>query len=165
MHSPATDLVPTPRRILWRNSVLVLDDDAASRRAISQFAATVGWAPVAVPTFADAEAMIETHNFDCIVSETTVGGRDVGEFFAALAALGCVIPVLIVGGAGRNVIDAAADLGYGLGLHVCYPIEKPLAISTLCDRLLRINKRVLDGHESCCHRDCHWRRSDRAPAA
>lgn len=164
MHSPATDLIPTPRRVLWRNSVLVLDDDPSSRRTICTFAATVGWAPLAASTFAAAETMIGTHNVDCIVSETSVGQRDIAGFFEALAELGCTIPVLIVG-TSNAAAEAAADYGYTLGLNVCFPIEKPVTVATLCSRLLRINRRVLDGIDSCCHRDCHWQRSGTAPVA
>jgi DNA-binding response OmpR family regulator len=152
-------LEPKPTDTLWRRGILVLDDDAAARRTICAIADRAGWASITAPSFSEAETLLGTENFGCIVTDVAVEGVPVDGFLHTLADLCYTAPVLLLGAGGAALRNAAADLAYRLGLNTCHPIAKPIELATLAIRLSRIDSRLQAGISGCCSRDCHWHRA------
>jgi DNA-binding response OmpR family regulator len=155
----SSPLRPQPTDTLWRRGILVLDDDAIARRTICAIADRAGWASITAPSFAEAESLLGTENFGCIVTDVTVEGIPVDGFLHTLADLCYTAPVLLVGAGGAALRNAAADLAFRLGLNICHPIAKPIELATLAIRLSRIDTRLQAGFTGCCSRDCHWHKA------
>lgn len=158
-------LPPGAIELCWQKSLLVVDDDPIACESVSSVAQAQGWSTTGVATFDQAAERLKSHEFDCIVAETTLAGATLEPFLRGMAAHGDILPVLIVSAAPAAETAALADLGQSLGLNMCYPIGKPIPLATLTSRLTRIEERLRDGIDSCCHMDCHWRKSARAADA
>jgi DNA-binding NtrC family response regulator len=163
MLMPAAPLHPEPLEVCWSTSLLVVDDDPAVKEIVCETADSVRWTSMTAATFAEAEQVLKEKEVSCIVCDVSIGEAGIGRFLRNLAAVGYTPPILIIGIGGDRALAEAADLGYHLGLNICYPIEKPLTSAKLAGRFERINKRLQDGIEGCCHRDCYWRRLAQAP--
>lgn len=165
MPTRATPLRPEPCGQTWKRGLLVIDDDPAVCRTVCAIADRTGWAAVAAARFTDAETLLGTENFDCIITDLSVDGAPVAGFLRTLANLCYTAPVLLIGTGNRAHRFAAADFAWGLGLNTCYPIGKPLVAAGLSGRLARIGGRLQDGIVGCCFADCHWRKAVEAPDA
>jgi DNA-binding response OmpR family regulator len=163
MLMPAVRLHPEPLEVCWRKSLLVIDDDPASREVVCHLAESTGWVSTTASSFAEAEHILGEQDVDCVICDLSVGGTEVVNFLRDLAEAGHTLPVLIIGAGDREALDEAGDAAYGLGLNTCYPIAKPLATEKLAIRLARIQRRLCDGIDGCCHRDCYFRRLPQAP--
>jgi len=78
--------------------VLLIDDDADVRNALSRLLRSAGWS---VTSYASAEAFLESgalDDFDCLVLDIRMPGVDGPELHAILRAHGSLLPVIYLSG-------------------------------------------------------------------
>ncbi|MGH3428343.1 MAG: response regulator, partial [Mycobacteriales bacterium] len=77
-------------------AILVVDDDAALRRALKRVLVTHGFAVELAENGAEALARLRAHSFDAVVLDVTMPGSDGIEVCERLRAAGDRLPVLML---------------------------------------------------------------------
>src|SRR5215510_13133797 len=113
------DRSPAPPR------VLVVDDDAACARTLSQLLKRLGAQQVETAISSDeAVARLDAGSFDLICCDLNMPGRDGVETMRLFAERKVKSPVVIVSGADPKVLKAARELGKSRGLAIAGLLQK-----------------------------------------
>jgi len=120
------DRSPSPAR------VLVVDDDAACGRTVSNLLFRLGAKVVETAISADqAVERLNAGSFDLICCDLNMPGRDGVETMRLFAERKVNCPILIVSGADIKILKAAQELGKSRGLVVSGVLEKPFGLEEM----------------------------------
>lgn len=81
---PQAAAVPTPTEDALRLAILLVDDDADSREAIGELLRLVGAKVETAASVAEALALLDARDFDAIISDLSMPGRDGFELMRAV---------------------------------------------------------------------------------
>jgi two-component system NtrC family response regulator len=117
-------------------TILIVDDDAAVRDALSEAIADLGHAPVAAVNGASAMDLVERHRVDAVLLDLRMPGMDGLEVLARIRARAQAPPVAILTAVptSANTIEA---MRLGAVDHLCKPIGRA-DLEALLDRMLSL---------------------------
>jgi EAL domain-containing protein (putative c-di-GMP-specific phosphodiesterase class I)/CheY-like chemotaxis protein len=112
--------------------VLVVDDDAACGRTLSNLLRRLGASEVVTAeSAAQALESIDAGSFDLICCDLNMPGRDGVETMRLFAERRVKSPLVIISGADPKVLKAAQALGKGRGLAIAGVLQKPFGLAAL----------------------------------
>ncbi len=112
--------------------VLVVDDDAACGRTLSNLLRRLGASEVVTAeSAAQALESIDAGSFDLICCDLNMPGRDGVETMRLFAERRVKSPLVIISGADPKVLKAAQALGKGRGLAIAGVLQKPFGLAEL----------------------------------
>jgi two-component system response regulator MprA len=124
-------------------AILVVDDDAALRRALERVLVAHGFAVVVAEDGDDALARLRTQSFDAVVLDVMMPGTDGIEVCERLRATGDRLPVLML-----TARYAVRDRVTGLEAGADDYLVKPFANEELVARLRALLRRSGGGSET-----------------
>ena len=129
------DIKPPPFR------VLIVEDDAACARTLGSMLLHAG--AQSFETAAGGDQAIEKlngANFDLILCDLSMPGRDGVETLRLFAERQVRCPIFIVSGADPKILKAAQELGIGRGLGVAGTLRKPISMEQVRNALGHVAK-------------------------
>jgi YesN/AraC family two-component response regulator len=72
---------------------------------------------------------------DVVAIDLAMPQVDGVELLRFLASENCTVPVIIISGFDRRVLESSMRLGVALGLNMVGPLEKPVRLQTFLDLL------------------------------
>lgn len=109
--------------------MLLVDDQATILAPLVDYFSTLGWSVIATQEFEEAAALLETLDFDLLLTDVRLGGihsNEGLELLAAVRARGLPMRVVLMTGYGSPLVqDEARRLGADALL------SKPVPLSTL----------------------------------
>ena len=111
--------------------LLIIDDEPALADFVAQVASECGFVPTLTSddeTFRDA---VRSERPDMVALDLGMPGMDGVELLRFLAKENSRVPVLIISGFDRRVLESAFRLGEALGLRMIGPLEKPVRFDAL----------------------------------
>jgi EAL domain-containing protein (putative c-di-GMP-specific phosphodiesterase class I)/CheY-like chemotaxis protein len=119
--------------------VLVVDDDAACGRTLSNLLRRLGASEVVTAeSAAEALERIDAGSFDLICCDLNMPGRDGVETMRLFAERRVKSPLVIISGADPKVLKAAQALGKGRGLAIAGVLQKPFGMAELEAALAKV---------------------------
>ena len=113
--------------------LLLIDDEPAFGRFVAHAAETLGF--TAHVTMSAEPFMQKYRELAPAVVAVDLGMPQVDgvELLRFLSEEKCEVPVIIISGFDRRVLDSSMRLGKALGLNMVGPIEKPVRLQELID--------------------------------
>lgn len=136
---PSTDEAPTdaetsPSSLLrGTGRVLIVEDDAPVRSAVSQALKACGYAVSAVRTVDDAIQVLEAEEFDLLVTDVVLPGANIPDLLARTQKLHPRIKVLYISGYTEDVITR-----YGIEHGDVHLLQKPFSPTQLALRVRQL---------------------------
>ena len=120
-----------------QRQLLLIDDEPAFGRFVAHAAELAGYT-AHVTTSADPfKAKYRETAPDVVALDLALPGSDGVELLRFLAEEGCAVPVIIVSGFDRRVLESSMRLGEALGLNMMGQLTKPVRLHELTDLLER----------------------------
>jgi DNA-binding response OmpR family regulator len=113
--------------------LLLIDDEPAFGRFVAHAAEAAGYA---AHVTLSAEPFMEKYRElrpDAVAIDLAMPQMDGVELLRFLAEEKCKVPVIIVSGFDRRVLESSMRLGTALGLNMVGPVEKPVRLQELLD--------------------------------
>ena len=123
--------MPQPR-------LLLIDDEPTLAEFLASAAKECGFEPVITARDEDFREAFLADPPEMVALDLGMPGMDGVELIRFLADQEYRLPVLIVSGFDRRVLESAFRLGEALGLHMVGPIEKPVRLDALEERLSQL---------------------------
>lgn len=120
--------------------LLLIDDEPAFGRFIAHAAETGGFTAhvtMSAQPFMDKYRELRPEAVAVDLGMPQVDGVELLRF---LAGEGCTVPVIIISGFDRRVLESSMRLGQALGLNMVGPLEKPVRLQELLDLLEGIKR-------------------------
>lgn len=118
-----------------RPRLLLIDDEPALADFVAAVARDCGYDPVLTSSDTQFREAFAAQRPDMVALDLGMPGMDGVELLRFLSEQGCQVPVLIISGFDRRVLESAFRLGEALGLTMVGPLEKPVRADDL-DRVL-----------------------------
>ena len=122
---------------VWQVRVLLIEDDAKTARALASGLSSEGFEPVMANTGEDGFFLLSRENFDFVILDWMLPGRDGIEVLRTLRARGAKTPVLLL-----TARDAVDDRVLGLNAGADDYLVKPFAFAELLARIRALLRRV-----------------------
>ena len=116
--------------------LLVIDDEPVLAEFVAQIAADCGFEPILTADDRRFREAVLAERPDMVALDLGMPGMDGVELLRFLAETNSEVPVLILSGFDRRVLESAFRLGEALGLDMVGPLEKPVRPEIL-EHLLR----------------------------
>ena len=113
--------------------LLLIDDEPAFGRFVAHAAEAAGYQAHATLS---AEPFMQKYRElrpDAVAVDLAMPHVDGIELLRFLAEEKCAVPVIIVSGFDRRVLESSMRLGTALGLNMVGPVEKPVRLQELLD--------------------------------
>jgi EAL domain-containing protein (putative c-di-GMP-specific phosphodiesterase class I) len=120
---------------LFRNRLLVVDDEPSIGRLVKRVAESVGFEVVATEDPSVFSKAARQWHPSVILLDLSIPGTDGIQLLRGLAADKCPAHILLTSGADAKVLEAAQQLGRDRGLNMGKMIQKPVRIETLRELL------------------------------
>jgi two-component system copper resistance phosphate regulon response regulator CusR len=117
--------------------VLLIEDDAKTARAVASGLRGEGFEPVMAKTGEEGFFLLSRENFDVVILDWMLPGRDGIEVLGTLRARGSKTPVLLL-----TARDAVDDRVLGLNAGADDYLVKPFAFAELLARIRALLRRV-----------------------
>lgn len=114
-----------------RPRLLVVDDEPVLAEYIASAAVECGYEPILTSDDRQFRDEFLASRPDVVALDLGMPGMDGVELLRFLADEQFQLPVLIISGFDRRVLDSAFRLGEALGLNMVGPIEKPARLEEL----------------------------------
>ena len=130
------------------NAILVVDDEESLRLTFQLFLKRAGYSPViTASTFEEAVTMVNTQDFDLIISDIVLEGTSGIDLLKRVREMGVDCPVVMV--TGYPNVDTAADaVRLGAFDYIPKPVDKDTLLKTarlaLAHRRLEIEKKGVE---------------------
>ena len=111
--------------------LLAIDGDTLQRMVICRVAARAGYLPAGAASYDEAVKLARQSRFDCITLDLSLGDHGGNEMLHHLAQIGCVAPILVIGGCDSINFSENVMLAKSLRLNVSYRLPKPLDLVLL----------------------------------
>jgi DNA-binding response OmpR family regulator len=111
--------------------LLVIDDEPLIGRFLAHAAEECGYRALATATADSFRREYHLLRPDVVAIDLAMPGGDGVELLRFLAAEQCTVPVLIVSGFDRRVLESSVRLGEALGLDMVGPLMKPVLVAEL----------------------------------
>ena len=111
--------------------LLVIDDEPFVGRFLAHAAEECGYRALATATADSFRREYHLLRPDVVAIDLAMPGGDGVELLRFLAAEQCTVPVLIVSGFDRRVLESSVRLGEALGLDMVGPLMKPVLVAEL----------------------------------
>jgi DNA-binding response OmpR family regulator len=118
-----------------RPVLLLIDDDPLVGRFIAHAGEACGYRAVRTTGVERFRQAYRTRTPDAVAVDLGLAGCDGIEIMRFLADVGCTVPVLVISGFDRRVLEASVRLGETLGLNMAGALEKPVLVHQLAERL------------------------------
>lgn len=116
--------MPQPR-------LLLIDDEPALAEFLARAAEESGFDALVAAGEDEFRQSFITDRPEMVALDLGMPGMDGVELIRFLAEQDCRVPVLIVSGFDRRVLESAFRLGEALGLNMVGPLEKPVRLELL----------------------------------
>jgi DNA-binding response OmpR family regulator len=137
----------TTRSSALQHRLLVVEDDTATKFAITKLADSIGYVTKGAASLEEAERLLRTERYDCITLDLTLG-RDSGvQLISALAAKVPDASLIFVSGSPAWARTIASSVARVARLNVIEVVTKPIdfgklrAILTAAKECLPITRR------------------------
>jgi DNA-binding NtrC family response regulator len=120
--------------------LLLIDDEPAFGRFIAHAAEAAGFTAhltISAEPFKERFRSLEPEVVAVDLAMPQVDGVELLRF---LAEEKCTVPVIIISGFDRRVLDSTMRLGEALGLNMVGPVEKPVRLQDLLDLLEQLKR-------------------------
>jgi DNA-binding NtrC family response regulator len=117
---------------------MVIDDDGEVRQLISRMLIRLGAGRVDIAGSAPEALRAMTPSVNVLVCDVQMPNGGAADVFRGLAAGDLRPQVILMSGAGEDVLDAAAAIGQDLGMAVIARLVKPVAAAALGSALRRV---------------------------
>jgi CheY-like chemotaxis protein len=124
---------------LFRNRLLVVDDEPSIGRLAKRVAESVGFEVVATEDPLVFAKVARQWHPSVILLDLSMPGTDGIQLLRGLAADKCAAQILLTSGADAKVLEVAQQLGRDRGLNMSKMIQKPIRIETLRELLREFN--------------------------
>ncbi|HEY0447018.1 MAG TPA: response regulator [Allosphingosinicella sp.] len=120
-----------------QRQLLLIDDEPAFGRFVAHAAAEAGYAAHVTLSAEPFKRKYRELAPDVVALDLAMPGSDGVELLRFLAEEGCKVPVIIVSGFDRRVLESSIRLGEALGLNMVGQLTKPVRLTELTDLLER----------------------------
>jgi DNA-binding response OmpR family regulator len=120
--------------------LLLIDDEPAFGRFIAHAAEVGGYHAHVTISAEPFMAKYKELRPDAVALDLGMPKVDGVELLRFLAEEKCAVPVIIVSGFDRRVLESSMRLGRALGLNMVGPLEKPVRLQTFLDLLEQIER-------------------------
>jgi EAL domain-containing protein (putative c-di-GMP-specific phosphodiesterase class I)/ActR/RegA family two-component response regulator len=104
---------------------LVIDDDKAQGLVIASIAARNGYHVTNAQSFDAAAAALDSHSFQCITIDLSLGDHDGIEVLRLAARLAGVPRIIFISGCDDRILDAAVRMAESIGVTDACSLQKP----------------------------------------
>ena len=111
--------------------LLLIDDDPSVGRFIAHAAEECGYRASSTMTAESFRREYRLLKPDVVALDLGMPGSDGIELLRFLAEEKCTVPIIIISGFDRRVLESSIRLGEALGLNMARPLEKPMRIHDL----------------------------------
>jgi DNA-binding response OmpR family regulator len=111
--------------------LLLIDDDPSVGRFIAHAAEECGYRALSTMTADSFRREYRLLDPDVVALDLGMPGSDGIELLRFLAEEKCTVPIIIISGFDRRVLESSSRLGEALGLTMAGPLEKPMRLHDL----------------------------------
>lgn len=115
--------------------VLLIDDEPMVGRFLAHAVEEYGYRALATISAESFQREYRLLRPDIVAVDLAIPGADGVEMLRFLAQEKCEVPIIIISGHDRRVLDSATRLGEALGLHMAGYLAKPVRYDTIADLL------------------------------
>jgi DNA-binding response OmpR family regulator len=114
-----------------KRRVLIVDDDKMHRAIYASIANKMNFTVYDAPSPAEAHSALRTIDFDIVILDLMLGEDSGVNVLALMSSLPYRPRVLLVTGAGDEVIEETFAVGRQLGLEMFGPVRKPVNVALI----------------------------------
>lgn len=132
---------------MQKNTVLIIDDDAAVRALMERACQKAGLNVILAGNRVEFLAAVNDSSLALIIVDLQMPGFDGIELMRVLAERRTDVPVVIISGFHQRVLHTAETFGRSIGLNVLDKLQKPVsvrALMTLLDSVLGVSNNVAE---------------------
>ncbi len=121
--------------------VLIIDDEAGIAEFVAEVARSCGFEARATTDAGEFRKLVVSWRPDLIVLDLMIPEVDGIELFHFLVDAGLRVPIVILSGADRNILEMAKRLGAARGLDIVATLSKPMRARDLREVLQPLSRR------------------------
>lgn len=129
-------------------SLLVVDDDPIQRRVIAKIGAQAGHRALTASSLAEATEILASQRIDCLTIDLGLGADSGLDLFQLIVAQGRKIEVLIISGAGEDLLELTRSFAQKKGVELFDVFPKPLDLARLRASLARTRETCWLEHQA-----------------
>lgn len=129
-------------------SLLVVDDDPIQRRVIAKIGAQAGHRALTASSLAEATEILASQRIDCLTIDLGLGADSGLDLFQLIVAQGRKIEVLIISGAGEDLLESTRSFAQKKGVELFDVFPKPLDLARLRASLARTRETCWLEHQA-----------------